>query len=108
MLADGEARPARTIANPGSSGAEAETLRERCRSLGERAEAFAQAMDFTILYNRRRELFSVGYNLAQGKLDGAHYDLLASEACLTSYLAVGKGDAPPKHWFQLGPGVPTQ
>src|SRR5262249_9456044 len=28
--------------------------------------------------------------------------LLASEACLTSFLAVARGDAPQRHWFQLG------
>ena len=31
-----------------------------------------------------------------------HYDLLASEACLTSFLAVARGEAPGAHWFQLG------
>ncbi len=31
-----------------------------------------------------------------------HYDLLASEACLASFLAVARGDVPRRHWFQLG------
>ena len=31
-----------------------------------------------------------------GRLDSAHYDLLASEACLTSFLAVARGDVPPQ------------
>src|SRR5262249_28653103 len=54
------------------------------------------------LYNEQLNLFSVGYNLALDRLDNAHYDLLASEASLTSFLAIARGDADRKHWFQLG------
>jgi cyclic beta-1,2-glucan synthetase len=77
-------------------------LQVRCRRLAQRAQAFAREMDFKILYNEGRHLFSIGYNLSLGKLDNAHYDLLASEARLTSYLAIARGDAPKRHWFQLG------
>ena len=58
-------------------------------------------MDFSILYNSARHLFSIGYNESAGRLDNSHYDLLASEACLTSFLAVARGEVPRKHWFQL-------
>jgi cyclic beta-1,2-glucan synthetase len=78
-----------------------QSLRERLEKLAVRAEAFAAAMDFKILYNRQRNLFSVGFNRSAGRLDLSHYDLLASEACLTSFLAVARGDVPKKHWFQL-------
>jgi cyclic beta-1,2-glucan synthetase len=74
----------------------------RCARLAERATAVAQEMDFSLLYNDSRYLFAIGYNLSQKRLDNAHYDLLASEASLTSFLAVARGDAPKKHWFQLG------
>jgi cyclic beta-1,2-glucan synthetase len=77
-------------------------LQSRCRRLAGRAEALARAMDFKILYNARRHLFSIGYNLSLGRLDNAHYDLLASEARLTSFLAIARGDVPKRHWFQLG------
>jgi cyclic beta-1,2-glucan synthetase len=75
---------------------------EELRALADQADALASAMDFRFLYNAHRNLFSVGYNVALGRLDVAHYDLLASEACLVSFLAVARGDAPRKHWFQLG------
>ena len=48
-------------------------------------------MDFRPLYRTDRNLFAIGFNLAHGKLDNACYDLLASESCLTSYLAVARG-----------------
>jgi len=67
-----------------------------------RANLFADAMDFRFLFNESRDLFSIGYNVSLERLDAGHYDLLASEAALTSYLAVARGVVPRKHWFQLG------
>jgi cyclic beta-1,2-glucan synthetase len=74
----------------------------RCHALADRAAAFAGAMDFRLLYDDQRMLFSIGYNLVTGKLDNSYYDLLASEARLASFLAIARGDADRKHWFQLG------
>ena len=73
-----------------------------CVKLIDRADALGAAMDFRPLYKPDRHLFAIGSNLGQGRLDGACYDLLASESCLTSYLTVARGDAPRRHWFQLG------
>jgi cyclic beta-1,2-glucan synthetase len=72
------------------------------RDLAARAEALADPMDFRFLYNSTRHLFAVGYNVTLGRLDTAHYDLLASEACLASFLAIARGDVPRRHWFHLG------
>ncbi|HEX8201065.1 MAG TPA: glucoamylase family protein, partial [Isosphaeraceae bacterium] len=77
-------------------------LLARTRTLAERAEALGAAMDFEFLYKSDRHLFTIGYNQTQDQLDEPSYDLLASESCLTSYLAVARGDAPRRHWFQLG------
>jgi cyclic beta-1,2-glucan synthetase len=70
-------------------------------ALVKRIEALVQPMDFQFLYNKERHLFSIGYNVSTHHLDNNHYDLLASEACIASYLAVAFGQAPRKHWFQL-------
>ena len=75
---------------------------DRLRRLANRAESLAATMDFRPLFRTDRNLFAIGFNLAQGKLDNACYDLLASESCLTSYLAVARGEAPRRHWFHLG------
>ena len=74
-------------------------------------------MSFGFLYDRERQLFSIGYRLADvagpGRLDTSYYDLLASEARLASFFAIAKGDVPQSHWFRLGrlvvsaEGVPT-
>ncbi|MBN9524200.1 glycosyl transferase family 36, partial [bacterium] len=73
----------------------------RLDGLARRAGALADAMDFRFLYNEARHLFSIGYNVPLERLDAGHYDLLASEAALTSLLAVARGVVPRKHWFQL-------
>ena len=67
-----------------------------------RADAFVEAMEFGFLYDRRRRLFHIGYRLEDGALDPAYYDLLASEARLTSFVAIAKGDVPRRHWEALG------
>ena len=72
--------------------------------LAERYEVMAMEMDFTLLYNPQRKLFSVGYNLEDGQADRSHYDMLASEARIASIIAIAKGDADHRHWFQLGQG----
>ncbi len=58
-------------------------------------------MDFSFLYVRERNLFSIGFNADKMELDDSTYDLFASEARLASFIAIAKGDVPPKHWFQL-------
>ena len=59
-------------------------------------------MDFTLLYEPSRELFSIGYNVAHYRLDSSCYDLLASEARLTSLVGIALGQIPKEHWFALG------
>jgi cyclic beta-1,2-glucan synthetase len=74
--------------------------------LARRAAALAEQMHFNFLYDRRRRIFAIGYHLPDesgpGKVDGSFYDLLASEARLTSFVAISKGDVPQHHWFHLG------
>ncbi|MBB1251563.1 glycosyltransferase family 2 protein [Rhizobium sp. G21] len=77
-------------------------LEARLTSLGERARSLAFKMDFGFLFNLERRLLSIGYNGEDRKLDESCYDLLASEARLTSLFAIAKGDVPSEHWFRLG------
>ncbi len=59
-------------------------------------------MDFNFLYDAGRDLFAIGYNVTERRLDSGFYDLLASEARLGSYVAIAQGQVPQKHWFSLG------
>ncbi len=69
--------------------------------LAKRVSALIAPMDFSPLYDEKRCLFRIGADLERNELSPAHYDLLAGEARLTSYLAVAKGDVPKKHWRAL-------
>ena len=81
-------------------------VRELAPSLASRLLALFDAMDFRFLFEPKRQLFSIGYRLADadnaGRRDVASYDLLASEARLASFIAIAKGDVPELHWFHLG------
>ncbi|TKT82678.1 glucoamylase family protein [Aquamicrobium sp. LC103] len=77
-------------------------LRRRLEKLTERTRRFAFEMDFSFLLRADRKLLSIGYRVEEHQLDEACYDLLASEARLTSLFAIAKGDLPTEHWFKLG------
>jgi cellobiose phosphorylase/uncharacterized membrane protein len=53
------------------------------------------------LYNEERRIFAIGYQVAERRLDTSFYDLLASEARLTSFLAIARGEVPVEHWWAL-------
>ena len=87
-----------------------------CRTLVRRLSDVARlttelfdAMQFGLLFDKTRKIFSIGYRVTDGSLDPGGYDLLASEARLTSFVAIAKGDVPASHWFRLGrPMTPVQ
>ncbi len=74
----------------------------RITALAARIRRLATEMEFGFLFDPVRNLFAIGYRVADGVLDPSQYDLLASESRLTSYVAIAKGDVPVKHWFHLG------
>lgn len=61
-----------------------------------------QEMDFEFLYDNEKDLFTIGYSVDSASLENSYYDLLASEARLSSLVAVALGQVPQKHWFALG------
>jgi cyclic beta-1,2-glucan synthetase len=74
------------------------TLTERVLQSGQELSA---SINMRFLFNEDRQLFSVGYNVSEGRLDRAFYDLLASEARLGSFVAIARGDVPVEHWFAM-------
>jgi cellobiose phosphorylase len=69
--------------------------------LADLAAAMARA-DYSFLYDRARHLIAVGYNTDEHRRDTGHYDLLASEARLCSFVAIALGEVPQENWFALG------
>ncbi|HET7202427.1 MAG TPA: glucoamylase family protein [Steroidobacteraceae bacterium] len=67
-----------------------------------RQAAELATFDFDFLYDENRRLLAIGYNVTERRRDASFYDLLASEARLSSFLAVAQGRLPQDTWFALG------
>ncbi len=77
-----------------------ETL-ARAEQLMQDIPALASGTDMRFLYDAKRKLFAIGYNVSTNRLDGSSYDLLASESRLGSFVSIARGDVPLEHWFTL-------
>jgi len=82
--------------------AAAAELLASANSLALRTDDLASGMNMHFLYDNDRSLFSIGYQVGGPITFNAHYDLLASEARLSSFTAIAKGDLPMRHWLSLG------
>ena len=86
---------------------------DRIHSICVQIDEMVNLTDFKELYDAMHSLFHIGYNVTNQTADLGYYDLLASEARISSFLAIAKGDVKQKNWFALGrpltlvKGVPT-
>ena len=78
------------------------TYSQRLEEMVAQLDKLFQEMDFRFLYDSNRHMFAIGYRVAEGAIDPSYYDLLASEARLSSFVAIAKRDVPSNHWFHLG------
>ena len=67
-----------------------------------RIQALERGMGLRFLYDEQRRVFAIGYQVGERRLDTSFYDLLASEARLTSLVAIARGEVPLEHWWALG------
>ncbi|MGZ8214188.1 MAG: GH36-type glycosyl hydrolase domain-containing protein, partial [Methylosarcina sp.] len=81
---------------------QAEALTKRLENMAAQFQTLFSEMDFRFLYDEVRHMFALGYRVTEGALDDSYYDLLASEARLSSLIAIAKRDVPNTHWFHLG------
>jgi cyclic beta-1,2-glucan synthetase len=73
------------------------TIRRLALQAGELAE-----MEYGFLYDKAARLLSIGYNVDERRRDASYYDLLASEARLSVFVAIAQGQLPQESWFALG------
>src|SRR4029077_18752400 len=76
----------------------ARALLGRLQGVARVAKELFDAMQFGFLFDPTRKIFSIGYRVTDGSLDGSAYDLLASEARLTSFIAIAQGAVPVRTW----------
>ena len=61
-----------------------------------------EGMNLEKLYDPARNLFYVGYDAERDCPGNAHYDLMASETRILSYVAMAEKGIPVRHWEALG------
>jgi len=64
-------------------------------------------MEYDFLYDKSLHLLAVGYNVEARHRDSSFYDLLASEARLSVFVAIAQGKLPQESWFALGRRLTT-
>jgi cyclic beta-1,2-glucan synthetase len=85
-----------------AAAAQAQQHRTTIQRLVSETDALLAAMDFSFLFDADRHLLRLGYTVSTAEYDPNHYDLLASEARLASFVGIVKGDLPLEHWLHLG------
>ncbi len=67
-----------------------------------RITGLVDATEFSSLFDNKRLLFSIGFNVEDGHPGKSYYDLLASEARQASYIAIARGEVDRRNWIRLG------
>ena len=75
--------------------------KENGETLKTQIDRLIQNTNFKVLYDYKKQIFSIGFNIEENKLTDSYYDLLASEARQASLIAIAKRDIPAKHWGTL-------
>lgn len=86
----------------GNGTKEIDKLINNIEVLIKRLNNIVDATDFSMLYDEKRQLFSIGYDVNRDSIGNCYYDLLASESRQASFIAIAKGDVEQLHWFKLG------
>ncbi len=59
-------------------------------------------IEYDFLFDKAQNLLAIGYNVDEHRRDSGFYDLLASEARLTTFVGIAMGKLPQESWFSLG------
>jgi cyclic beta-1,2-glucan synthetase len=59
-------------------------------------------IDYEFLYDKSKQLLSIGYSVENQRMDPGFYDLLASESRLSAFVAIAQGKLPQASWFAFG------
>ena len=78
--------------------------RERIAAIERLAEQAGELarMEYDFLFDKARQLLTIGYNAGERRRDSGYYDLLASEARLCTFVGIAQGQLPQDSWFALG------
>ena len=71
------------------------------KELATQCDAFAR-MKYDFLFDETRHLLAIGYHVGECQRDSSYYDLLASEARFSYFVAIAQGQLTQESWFALG------
>ena len=74
---------------------------KRAGKLIEKIDRLIEETDLSVFYDAHKDLFSIGWDSAARQMSGSHYDMLMSEARMTSFFAIACGQVPARHWGAL-------
>jgi cyclic beta-1,2-glucan synthetase len=77
------------------------TRLSRIEDLARRCGSLADA-EYDFLFDKTRHLLAIGYDVGQRRRDASYYDLLASEARLSTFVGIAQEQLPQETWFALG------
>ena len=83
------------------SGSRARRRIEQIEELARQCGQFAD-MEYDFLFDPARHLLAIGYNVTEARRDSSYYDLLASEARFSTFVAIAQGKLSQESWFALG------
>jgi len=62
---------------------------------------YIENTNFEALYDKSRNIFSIGFDIDKNEMVKSYYDMLMSESRLTSFIAIASRNITSKHWFSL-------
>jgi cyclic beta-1,2-glucan synthetase len=77
----------------------AASMAKRLNAIAAKADSLAKSLDFTSLFDARKKVLAVGYQVEEQRLPPYYYDLLPSEARAATFVAIAKGDIPQESWL---------
>jgi len=77
------------------------TIENEIKSMIELCKKLIENTDFTALYDKSKNIFSIGFDLDKNEKVKSYYDILMSESRLTSLIAIASRQVTSKHWFSL-------
>ncbi|HEU5138472.1 MAG TPA: glucoamylase family protein, partial [Bacillales bacterium] len=76
-------------------------VRQAYPEIEKSASRLLESMDFSLLYNAKVGQMFGGYDVAKGQDSGYTFGMFNTEPRVASYIAIGKGDVPPEHWWKM-------
>lgn len=72
------------------------------------ATQLLEEMDFSFFYDVNLGQLSLGYEVDKKAFAPYHYGFIVSEARMASFIGIGMGDLPQRHWFKIRRTPPAE